>query len=51
MSDVGETREGAEEELRQVALERVVAVHAKDPESLAARQTSDVVALDVLPPL
>lgn len=51
MSDVGEERNGAEEELRQVVLERVDAVHAKDPKPLAARQAPDVVAFDVLPPL
>ena len=51
MSDLGEEREGVEEELRQVVLERVAAVHAKDPEPLAARQASDIVTFDVLPPL
>jgi len=30
------TRDNAEEELRQVVLERVAAVHAKDPKPLAA---------------
>lgn len=40
-----------EEELRQVVLERVAAVKAKDPVPLAARQADDMIAFDVLPPL
>lgn len=51
MSDVGEARDGVEEELRQVVLERVAAVHAKDPEPLAECQAPDIVTFDVLPPL
>lgn len=51
MNDIGEKRNGEEEELRQVVLERVAAVQAKDPEPLAARQAPDVVTFDVLPPL
>lgn len=51
MRDITEELTGAEEELRQVVLERVAAVHAKDPVPLAARQAPDVVAFDVLPPL
>lgn len=41
----------AEQELRDLVAERVAAVHAKDPELLAARQADDVVTFDVLPPL
>ena len=51
MSDISEELSIVEEELRQVVLERVAAVHAKDPEPLAARQAPDVVTFDVLPPL
>ena len=51
MSDLGEAQGGIEEELRQVVLERVAAVRAKDPKPLAARQASNVVTFDVLPPL
>lgn len=51
MSDAGEVRNGVEEELRQVVLERVAAVRARDPEPLAARQAPDVIGFDVLPPL
>ena len=51
MSDVGEVRKDAEEELRQIVLERVAAVYAKDPKPLAARQAPNVTAFDVLPPL
>jgi uncharacterized protein (TIGR02246 family) len=51
MSDVGEAHDGVDEQLRQVVLERVAAVQAKDPEPLAARQAPDVVVFDVLPPL
>lgn len=40
-----------EQELRQVVLERVAAVKAKDPAPLAARQADDLIAFDVLPPL
>lgn len=39
------------EELRELVAERVTAVRAKDPAPLAARQASDVVIFDVLPPL
>lgn len=51
MADITQELHGAEEELRQVVLERVAAVGAKDPAALAARQAPDVVAFDVLPPL
>lgn len=51
MSDINAELTGAEEELRQVVLERVAAVHAKDPAPLAARQAPDVIAFDVRPPL
>ncbi len=51
MSDIAAELTGAEEELRQVVLERVAAVHAKDPAPLAARQAPDVIVFDVLPPL
>lgn len=50
MGDINVELTGAEEELRQVVLERVAAVHAKDPVPLAARQAPDVIAFDVLPP-
>jgi uncharacterized protein (TIGR02246 family) len=42
---------GAAEEVRQVVLERIDAVRAKDPEPLATRPSPDVVAYNVLPPL
>jgi uncharacterized protein (TIGR02246 family) len=51
MSGADEARSGVEEELRQIVRERVAAVHAKDPEPLAARQAPDIVTFDVLPPL
>lgn len=51
MSDIGEVRNGVEEELRQVVLERIAAVHDKNPGPLTARQAPDVVTFDVLPPL
>ena len=51
MSGIGEIRNGVEEELRQVVLERVAAVHDKNPEPLAERQAPDIVTFDVLPPL
>jgi ketosteroid isomerase-like protein len=51
MGDVYEERNVVEEELRQVVLERVTAVHSKDSETLASRQAQDVVVFDVLPPL
>lgn len=51
MSGIDEARHGVEEELRQVVLERVAAVRAKDPEPLAARQAPDVITFDVLAPL
>lgn len=51
MSDIGEVRDGVEEELRQVVLERVAAVHAKNPEPLGAWRAANVVTFDVLPPL
>jgi len=41
----------AEDELREIVLERVTAVHAKNAAPLAARQADDVIAFDVLPPL
>lgn len=50
MNDITAELTGPEEELRQVVLERVAAVHAKDPAPLAARQAPDVIAFDVLPP-
>lgn len=40
-----------EQELRDLVAERVAAVHAKDPDPLAARQAEDMLAYDVLPPL
>lgn len=51
MSDITEALDGTKEELRQVVLERVAAVQAKDPAPLAARQARDVVTFDVQPPL
>ena len=51
MSEIDEPLEGAAEELRRLVVERVAAVHAKDPGPLAARQAPDLVAFDVLPPL
>lgn len=51
MSDIRKSRNGAEEELRQVVLERVEAVHAKNPDPLAERQAPDIITFDVLPPL
>lgn len=48
---MGEPNEDVVEELRQLVLERVAAVRAKDPEPLAARQATDVVVFDLLPPL
>ncbi len=41
----------AEQELRDLVAERVTAVHAKDPAPLAARQASEIIAFNVLPPL
>lgn len=41
----------AHQELRDLIAERVTAVHAKDPEPLAARQAPDIVVFNVLPPL
>lgn len=41
----------AEQELRELVAERVAAVRAKDPAPLAARQSADVIAFNVLPPL
>jgi uncharacterized protein (TIGR02246 family) len=51
MSAADESRNGVEEELREIVRERVNAVHAKDPAPLAARQAPDIVTFDVLPPL
>ena len=42
---------GAEEELRDLVAERMMAVRAKDLGPLAAGQAADVVTFDVLPPL
>jgi len=42
---------GAEEQLRDLVAERVTAVQTKDVVPLAARQATDVVTFDVLPPL
>lgn len=41
----------AEQDLRNLVAERVAAVHAKDPEPLAARQHPELVMFNVLPPL
>lgn len=41
----------AEQELRELVEERVAAVLAKDPASLADRQHPEIVTFDVLPPL
>src|SRR6478672_11463627 len=41
----------AHQELRDLVAERVAAVHAKNPEPLAARQAPDVITFNVLPPL
>lgn len=41
----------SDEELRELIAERVAAVHAKDPEPLAARQAPEVITFNVLPPL
>lgn len=51
MSKADESRNGAEQELRDIVRERVDAVRAKDPLPLAARQAPDIVTFDVLPPL
>lgn len=51
MSAADESREGAEQELREIVRERVDAVHAKDAAPLAAREAPDIVTFDVLPPL
>ena len=51
MDNVGQERSGAEEELRQLVLERVEAVRAKDPDPLDASQAEDVVTFEVIPPL
>jgi ketosteroid isomerase-like protein len=51
MGDGDEGLDGADEELRQVVLERVAAVRAKDAKPLAARQAPDVITFDSLPPL
>lgn len=51
MSGSNKSRNGAEQELREIVRERVDAVHAKDPAPLAAREAPDVVIFDVLPPL
>ena len=51
MSEADESRNGVEEELREIVRERVDAVHAKDPARLAAREAPDIVTFDVLPPL
>jgi ketosteroid isomerase-like protein len=51
MSDITEPLKGPAEELRQIVLERVAAVQAKDPQALAARQAADLVTFDVLAPL
>lgn len=51
MSGADESRDAAEEGLREVVRERVAAVHAKDPAPLAAREAPDIVTFDVLPPL
>jgi hypothetical protein len=41
----------SEDELRDIVLERVAAVHAKNAAPLADRQADDVITFDVLPPL
>lgn len=51
MSKADDARSRAEEELRRLVDERRAAVHAKDPEPLAAQQAPDIVTFDVLPPL
>jgi ketosteroid isomerase-like protein len=51
MDNVGQERSGAEKELRQLVLERVEAVRAKDPNPLDASQAEDVVTFEVIPPL
>jgi uncharacterized protein (TIGR02246 family) len=41
----------AYQDLRDLVAERVAAVHAKNPNPLAARQAPDVIMFNVLPPL
>jgi hypothetical protein len=50
MDNVGQERSGAEEELRQLLLERVEAVRVKNPDPLDASQAEDVVTFEVMPP-
>jgi ketosteroid isomerase-like protein len=51
MGDITEPLNGSAEELRQIVLERVAAVKAKDPQALAARQAAGLITFDVLAPL
>ncbi len=48
MGDITEPLNASAEELREIVLERVAAVKAKDPGVLAARQAADLITFDVI---